>query len=121
MPVQDWRQGSGTSDDMVSVGRAIVEALAALRSTLAGLTPIFTGQFTMTATATLVVLQPAVVAGSIIVLQAANASAGTLQGSNEHLYISAKSVGVSFTVATAAGTNAAGGEIFSYAIFNPAT
>ena len=93
--------------------------LGQLIQVLSNIFPRTFGTFTLAAAATTVVPQPAVKANSLIVLTAANASAGTLQGSAKHLYISAISPGVSFTVATAAGTNAAGTEIFSYAIQSP--
>lgn len=122
----EWNrgQGGGSSDDMVSVWRAVVEAIAELRNTI---TDIFavpvaaTGLFTMTATATLNVLAPAVVAGSVITLTPRNAAAATLQQSSEALYIDQANFvpGVSFRVATADGGSPAGTEIFSYIIFNP--
>ncbi len=107
-------------DDSVSVGRAIVENLSALNNifaTFLGVSGI-AGAFTLTAASSLVVPQALVTTDSFIFLQPTNASAGTLQGSGECLYISAKSAGVSFTVATAAGTAATGGETFSYLLVN---
>lgn len=80
---------------------------------------LFTGSFTLTATASLVVPNVNVVAGSIIIPFATSASAATLMGSAKSLYNSAKSAGVSFTVATGNATSAAGGETFSYLIINP--
>lgn len=111
----------GANDDANSIGRALVENLAELVRVFDAFLAAqgTTGLFTMTATASLVVLDPAVLAGSTITLQAVNAAAAVLQGSNESLYISAKTAGTSFTVATGAGTNAAGGEIFSYRLTNP--
>jgi hypothetical protein len=111
---------NGANDDANSIGRAIVENLSQLTllfGTFLGVSGI-AGNFTLAAAATLVVPQALVTADSLIFLQATNAAAATLQGSNESLYISAKSAGVSFTVATAAGTAAAGGETFSYLLIN---
>ena len=77
------------------------------------------GSFTLAAAATTVVPQPAVQATSIITLTPTNAAAATLAGSAKALYISAKSPGVSFTVATASGGNAAGTETMSYVVNTP--
>ena len=77
------------------------------------------GSFTFPAAATVTVAQPAVAANSMITLTATNAAAGTLVGSAKAPYISAISPGISFTVATASGGNAAGTEIFQYGIFTP--
>lgn len=57
-----------------------------------------------------------VTATSFISLQASNAAAGTLQAGATHLYISARSSGVSFTVTTANAGSAAGTETFLYHI-----
>jgi hypothetical protein len=80
---------------------------------------IFTGSFTLGAAATTVVTDANVLSSSIIVAFPTNAAAGTLMGSAKSLYISAKSAGVSFTVATASAAAAAGTETFSYVIVNP--
>ena len=112
--------GQGANDDANSIARAIVENLAelvAVFSTFLGVKGT-AGSFTLAAAATLVVPQAMVTADSFIFLQPTNAAAATLQGSNESLYISAKSAGVSFTVATAAGTAATGGETFNYLLIN---
>lgn len=76
------------------------------------------GTFTMGAAASTVVAEAEVTATSFIFLMATNAAAGTLVGSTESPYISAKSAGVSFTVATADGGSAAGTETFSYLLVN---
>lgn len=98
-----------------NVAAAIAANTAAIT---AALLPIV-GSFTLGAAATLVVTQAATAANSIIVIQPTNAGAGTLQGSAKCLYISAKSAGVSFTVATASGVAATGGETFNYIMVNP--
>jgi hypothetical protein len=78
----------------------------------------FSGTFGLTASASFTVTDSNIKANSIILLDPANASAATLQGSNQHLYVSARSAGASFTVTTGAGTNAAGTERFNYIIVN---
>lgn len=72
--------------------------------------------FTMAAAATKTVSDKRVTASSCILLYPTNAAGGTLEGAATHLYISSRSAGVSFTVATANGVAAAGTETFSYAI-----
>jgi hypothetical protein len=111
---------TGANDDGNSIARAIVENLAELVSVFETFLGVkgTAGSFTLAAASTLVVPQALVTASSFIFLQPTNAAAATLQGSNESLYISAKSAGVSFTVATAAGTAATGGEEFSYLLVN---
>lgn len=108
------------NDDLVTVGKNRNQILSLLVTALTNYLGVqgTCGSFTMGAAATTVVPQALVTANSFIFLQPTNAAAGTLQGSNECLYISAKSAGVSFTVATAAGTAAAGTETFSYVLVN---
>lgn len=109
-----------SSDDTISVARAIVDNLAQLNrlfATFLGVTGI-AGSFTLPAAASLVVPQSLVTGTSKIFLQPTNAAAAALQGSAEQLYISAQSAGVSFTVATAGGGSAAGGETFDYLLVN---
>jgi hypothetical protein len=112
-------QGGGTSDDMVSVGRAIVEQLGAIRAVLLGFGTV--GAFTLGAVASQVVPAPAVVAGSRVWLSPTNAAAAALMGSSKSLYHDAavNVAGGSFTIKTADATNAAGGEQFAYIIINP--
>jgi hypothetical protein len=116
---------SGTSDDMASIGRAIVEAITEFRqavNTIFG-TASSTGLFTMTATATLAVPATAAVAGSVVMLQAVNAAAALLQGGANALYVNraATVAGTSFTVATASAAAAGGTEQFAYVLINPLT
>lgn len=75
------------------------------------------GSFTMSATASKTVTDANCSSSSYVVLIPTNAAAGTLQGSNECLYVTAANG--SFAVATAAGTSAAGTETFNYLIFTP--
>lgn len=121
MPIRD---GGGSADDMVSVWRAVVEVIGDLRRSLLAIfgTRSTTGLFTMTATTSLVVPQPAALAGSVVVLQPVNAAAATLQTTAKALYVdrTVTVAGVSFTVKTADGTAvAAATSEFSYVLFNP--
>ncbi len=108
-----------TLDDVVSNLLSIAKNIGSLIGVLQTTLPRVTGTFTMGAAPTTVVTEPAVLSNSIITLQPTNASAGTLMGSAKSPYVSAKSVGVSFTVATASGAAAAGTETFLYTLFTP--
>jgi hypothetical protein len=110
----------GGQDDQFSAARAIIENLAALNTSFLRFLGVagIAGSFTMPAAASLVVPQALVKSTSMVFLQATNAAAATLQGSTESLYISTLSAGVSFTVATGAGTAATGGETFNYLLIN---
>ena len=111
---------NGSSSQMLAQALGVNKNLAALIATLRGLFPLnaFSGSFTMSAAATKTVADANVKANSLIVLIDSNAAAATLQGSAKRLYPSALAAGVSFTVATASGANAAGTETFSYLIVN---
>ena len=74
------------------------------------------GSFTLGAAATTVVANVDVTATCTILLTPTNAAAATLQGSAKCLYISARTAGASFTVATASAAAAAGTETFNYRI-----
>lgn len=101
-------------------GKNLNEAIRLLGLLLAGLfIPRSTGSFTLSAAATTVVPNTEVTATSFPILIATNAAAGTLMGSNKSLYVSARTAGASFTVATASGVAAAGTETFSYILVNP--
>ena len=106
--------------DLVSKQQQGVIYLGRLVKVFENLFPRVSGTFTLAAAATTTVANTDVQAGANIQLQATNASAATLQGSNKALYISAINPGVSFTVATASGASAAGTETLSYVAFNPA-
>lgn len=99
---------------------ALNTQLAALTAAILAVFPtaVFTGSFTLGAAATTVVNNGHVLSSSVIIPFPTNASAATLMGSAKALYISAKSAGVSFTVATASAGAAAGTETFSYLIVN---
>ena len=72
------------------------------------------GSFTLSAAATTVVTNANVTSTSKIILVPTNAAAATLMGSAKALYISARTAGTSFTVATANAVAAAGTETFDY-------
>ena len=110
-------QGTAGATDVVVQLRGIIQQLSAWVLAFKG--RITLGSFTMAAAATTVVPQTAVQSTSNITLTPTNAAAGTLVGSSKSPYISAKSPGVSFTVATADGTNPAGTEVFSYQMQTP--
>jgi hypothetical protein len=76
------------------------------------------GSFTLSAAASKVVTDSRVRPGSFIGIQATNAAAALLMASSKALYVDTASAvpGVSFTVKTRDGTNAAGTEIFTYCI-----
>ena len=118
---QPWQPGISSNagpQDVVTQLKGIVQQLAALVMAITG--RVISGPITFTsAVATLTIPQSGVQANSIITLTPTNASAGTLQGSAKALYTSAIVPGVSFTVATASGGNAAGTETFQYVINTP--
>lgn len=108
----------GSGQDLVTVNSNGVKYLGQLVVLLRQLFPRIFGTFTLTAAASHAVADPRVQAGATVQLQAANAAAGTLQGSAKSLYYTV-TPGVGFTVFTANATNAAGGEVFSYTASNP--
>lgn len=110
--------GSVGIGDVVTTLKIANQNMSQLIQAILGVFPRVSGTFTLAATATTTVPQPAVTANSIIVSVPTNASAATLMGSNKSLYVSAKSVGANFTVSTASGAAAAGTETFSYYIVN---
>ena len=79
------------------------------------------GTFTLGVAATATILDANVKANSFISCFPTNAAAGTLMGSAKSLYISNRTAGVSFAVATASGVAAAGTETFTYIIANIGT
>lgn len=107
----------GQAADVASKLQIGNQILAQLVDIFSNLFPRSMGTFTMAAAATKVITDGNVTTASKIVLSPTNAAAGTLQGSNECLYYTPASG--SFTVATAAGTAAAGTETFDYLVFNP--
>jgi hypothetical protein len=106
------------SSAMLGQAKGVNQNLSSLISVLRGLFPLsaFSGIFTMAAAATKTITDANCKASSIIVLQASNAAAATLEGSAKHLYPVAANG--SFTVATASAGNAAGTENYVYLIVN---
>lgn len=105
-------------DDVVTNLLSIARNLGALIATVQTTLPRVTGTFTFGAAATAVVPEPSVRSNSIITLIPTNASAATLFGSAKAPYVSARTVGVSFTVSTANAAAAAGGEVINYQLVN---
>lgn len=116
-PVQN-----SSNDDGVTMLRAIAQNISQLVTAFAGLIGIAgtTGQVTLAAAASTVVPNVTVQAGSLVILTAANAAAGTLVGSAKSPYVAPADhvAGVSFTIRTASAAAAAGTEIFTYQIVN---
>lgn len=104
------------TSDIANKLQAANQLMAKLVAIFSALFPRSTGSFTMAAASSKVVTDANVTTSSFIMLMPTNAAAGTLQGSNESLYITPAAG--SFTVTTAAGTAAAGTETFSYAVLN---
>ncbi len=116
-PVGGSQSGGGTAAGTtadINRNQILNGLLDAIRSGF----PRTVGTFTMAAAATLVVPQTATQSTSNISLTALNAAAATLMGSAKSLYISARTQGASFTVATASGAAAAGTEQFQYELLN---
>lgn len=113
------QQGGGSLSDVISQLAFANQNMSLLITTLQAIFPRISGSFTMGAAATKVVTEPGVTANSLITLTATNPSAGTLMGSAKSLYISAKTPGASFTVATANAAAAVGTETMTYQIQNP--
>lgn len=107
-------------DDLATNGKLINTSIAGINQTLRTLFPRVMGSFTLANAATTTIPQPAVTANCVISTPIpTNAAAATLMGSNKSLYISAKTAGTGFTVATASGVAAAGSETFDYYIVVP--
>lgn len=85
-----------------------------LRGDLTWVRPVSWGTFTLAAAATTVVADTNATASSVIVITPTNATGAALMAGAKSLYISARSAGVSFTVATADASAAAGVETFNY-------
>lgn len=110
-------QGSGSITDIVTQLLGLNRNISLLIQAFQG--RIISGSFTFAAAATTTVPQPAVQSNSVISLTPTNAAAGTLVGSAKAPYISAKSPGVGFTVATASAGSAVGTETFDYTVMTP--
>lgn len=107
----------GPADDTVDNLRN--QVLSQLVQAIQSVLPRITGTFTMAAATSTTVTQPAIAANSVITLTPMNAAAGTLVAGANSPYISARTAGASFTVATAGGGSAVGTEQFMYSAFNP--
>ena len=114
---------NGTSDDTVSVARAVVEAITELRKTLANILGVVSsvGTFTTTGVNPQVIQNPAVQIGSVILLTATGTGSGAqMAGPGLLVPIQASFVpGVSFNVQTADGSLPAIGSNIRYVIHNP--
>lgn len=119
----DQFQQGGTLSDLITTlqgGQRNLNAnIALLTAAIKGLfLPRSTGSFTLGASATTAVADTSITATSLIFLMPTNAAAGTLMGSAKSLYVSARTPGTGFTVATASAAAAAGTETFSYVSIN---
>lgn len=103
----------------LTIGQNIVSAINRLATVMSTTFPRITGTFTLAAAATTTVTQPGIKATSVVQLTPTNAAAATLMGSAKALYVSAKTPGASFTVATANAVAAVGTETFDYSVFSP--
>jgi hypothetical protein len=103
--------------DLVNQAQGAVTNLANMVTAFQNAFPRITGSFTLAAATTTVVAQPAITAGSIVIPFATNGTAA-LTVSNNGLYHSANTPGVSFAMATYSGA-AIGSETFAYIIVNP--
>lgn len=110
------QQRNAVLASMLKAMQALSTAIDAQTTAIENTFPRTTGTLTLAAAATTVVSELAVTASSRVFLFPNNSSAGTLVGSSKSPYISARSAGVSFTVATADATAAAGGEVFQYVL-----
>lgn len=110
-----------TAIAMLGHAQGINSNLGALVQSFKTVFPLssYMGTFTMSAAATKSVTDAHAKTGSLILLMATNAAAGTLMGSAKSLYITPAAG--SFTVSTASGAAAAGTETFTYLIVNTAT
>jgi hypothetical protein len=95
----------------------LAQLVEAMRSSFSAMTAS-QGTFTCAAAATTTVTDAKVKATSFIALMPLNAPAATLMAGSHSLYISARTAGASFTVATADAGSAAGTEAFGYLIAN---
>lgn len=95
------------------------QILSGILTALQGGFPQIFGTFTLAAAATTTIPQTNTESLSFIFPFPTNAAAATLMGSAKSLYISARTQGASFTVATGNATNAAGTETFIYFVMNP--
>lgn len=100
-------------------GKLRNELLGQIANILRTLLPRMSGSFTLAAAATTVVPQTGIASTSVIALTPTNAAAAALMAGAKSLYVSAKTQGASFTVATADASAAAGTETFNYLAITP--
>ena len=102
-------------------GKLRNETLAKIFNVLSSIFPRTLGAFTLSAAATTVVTQPAVLSTSKVFFVPTNAAAAALMAGAKSLYWdpTATVAGASFSVKTADATSAAGTETFAYFIINP--
>lgn len=112
-------QSSVGLGDLVTVGKLSNQNMSQLIQAILGIFPRITGTVTLAAAATTTVPNTATAANTLIQLIPTNAAAATLVGGTKSPYVSARSPGVSFTIATASGVAAAGTETFSYFFITP--
>jgi hypothetical protein len=105
--------------ELVRNGSISNQLLGLIVEALRGITRFKIGTFNAANATSTVVNDTSVSASSFIGLMETNAAAGTLQAGTNRLYVSARSAGTSFTVATAGGGSAAGTETFVYIIISP--
>lgn len=106
--------GTDVTSLIASMATQNAALIAAINAAFPQVSNITGGTFTCGAAATTTVTQVLTQANSFILLMPTNAAAGTLMGGVKSLYVSARTANTSFAVSTAAGTNAAGTEQFSY-------
>lgn len=104
------------SPGMMGQAIGVNKNLAELVKVMATAFPLHcsTGYFTMSAASSKVISDTNVKSGSIMLPMPVNGPAATLMASAHSLYVSARTAGTSFTVATADGVSAAGTEKFEY-------
>jgi hypothetical protein len=77
-----------------------------------------TGTFNLAAAASTTVNDTNIKGNSLVIPLPNTAAAALIMGSSKSLYVSAKVAGTSFTVTTADGTAATGGQSFSYILLS---
>lgn len=106
---------------IASNGVLLIQSISKLTETLSTALPFSgsMGSFTCTVAASIVVPNAFVTASSRIFLFPTSADAALRQAGADPLYLSSKSAGVSFTLATAAGGNCAVTDTYDYLVVNP--
>lgn len=112
---------AASTDDLLTADKLRNQQLAALVQALLKTLPRTFGTFTLAASATTTVAQPAIVSASYVFIAPTNAAAATLVSGAKSPYWSPSDniAGSSFKVKTADGNAAAGTETFAYFLLNP--